>query len=125
TGRRRPIVLGLLLALILATRVTAALVGLWCIAEVLRAGDTRSRTLRSLVSMGLPCLVAAALLLLYNYARFGDAFDQGYAEQLVPPFAAATRAQGIFSVRHVPGNLYYMLLASPTPVRPDDGSTDL
>jgi hypothetical protein len=62
------------------------------------------------------------LLLLYNHARFGDAFDQGYAKQLVPPHYEAARAQGMFSLRHLPCNLYYLLLASPVAVRHDDVS---
>ena len=121
-GRRRPFVIGTLFALVLATRVTAALGVIWSIGEVLRTTVSRREKLRSIVSIGLPCLVALTLLLLYNHARFGDAFDQGYAKQLVLPHAAAARAQGMFSLHHLPGNLYHLLLASPVAVRRDNVS---
>ncbi|HEY6872532.1 MAG TPA: hypothetical protein VI298_07405 [Geobacteraceae bacterium] len=116
-GRRRPLVLGILFALALATRATAALGVVWCIGEVLCTRSTWRNKLLSLVAIGFPCLVVLLLLLLYNYARFGNVLDQGYVEQIVPPHGATARAMGIFSLRHLPGNLYYLLLAAPTPVR--------
>jgi hypothetical protein len=119
-GRRRPLVIGTLFALVLATRVTAALGMIWSLGEVLRTTAARREKLRSIVVMGIPCLVALMLLLLYNHARFGDAFDQGYAKQIVPPHYEAARAQGMFSLRHLPCNLYYLLLASPVAVRHDN-----
>jgi hypothetical protein len=115
--RCRPWVLGVLFALVLATRVTAALGVLWCIAEILRARDPWRKKLGSLAAISLPILVMAVLLMVYNHMRFGNAFDQGYAEQLIPPPLAATRALGIFSLRHIPLNLYALLLAAPVTVR--------
>jgi hypothetical protein len=58
-------------------------------------------------------------LIAYNHARFDNPFYQGYAEQLIPAHAAAARALGILSPRHVPGNLYALLLAGPATVRRD------
>jgi hypothetical protein len=104
--RRRPWMLGVLFALVLATRVTAALGVLWCIAEILGARDPWRKKMGSLIAISLPVLVVAALLMVHNHARFGDAFDQGYPEQLIPPGAVASRALGILNLRHIPGNLY-------------------
>ena len=114
--RRRPWVLGVLFALVLATRVTAALGVLWCIAEILWTRDAWRKKLGSLVAISLPILVMAALLMVYNHARFGDPFNQGYAEQIIPPNTAENRALGIFSLRHIPRNLYVLLLEVPNPV---------
>jgi hypothetical protein len=58
----------------------------------------------------------------YNQARFHNAFDQGYAEQIIPAHADAARALGIMSAQHLPGNLYTLLLAAPNPVRRDNES---
>jgi hypothetical protein len=121
-GRRRLWVLGILVALTLATRVTAALGVFWCIGEILRTSGPRRQKLGSLLAIAVPVLVVASLLLAYNHFRFGDAFDQGYTEQIIPPHAAAGRSLGIFSLQHIPGNLYALLLAPPTPVRRDDVS---
>ena len=117
TGRQRPFVIGTLFALTLATRATAALGLLWCIGETLSSRAPWREKLRSLAAMGLPCLVVLVSLLIYNYARFGNAFDQGYANQIIPPHAEAALDMGLLSFRHLPGNLYYLLLASPSPVK--------
>lgn len=124
-GKRRPWLLGVLFALVLATRVTAALGVLWCIGEILRANGPWRKKLGALVTIAAPIVLTVALLTAYNHARFGDAFDQGYAEQIIPRFAAADRAFGILSPQHLPANLYALLLATPTPVRHDDVSTAL
>ena len=115
--RRRPWVLGVLFALVLATRVTSALGVFWCVAVILSARDPWRKKLGSLVAIALPILAVAALLMVYNYVRFDNPFDSGYAEQLlVIPRLAETRALGVFSLRHIPGNLYFLLLAAPLPV---------
>lgn len=53
------------------------------------------------------------LVFLYNFARFGNFFESGYSFQIVPDDASRAREYGIFSLVHVPGNLYYFLLATP------------
>ncbi|MGA3266137.1 MAG: hypothetical protein ABSE16_04865 [Verrucomicrobiota bacterium] len=124
-GKRRPWLLGIYFALILATRVTAALGVLWCVGEFLFAADSWRKKLASLAGLLVPCLISLAFLLWYNEARFDNPFDQGYQEQLVAPWAAATRAQGILSLRHLPCNLYYLMLAGPVPIQQDNASTVL
>jgi len=121
-GRRRPWLLGVLFALVLATRTTAALGILWCIGETLSIHGPWKKKLGSLVAIVVPVIIVAAALGAYNYARFHDPFDQGYAEQIIPPHAEAGRALGIMSLQHVPGNLYTLLLAAPNSVRRDDVS---
>jgi len=124
-GRRRPWVLGALFALVLATRVTAALGTLWCVGEILRPDSLRRKKLGSLFAIAAPLVVAGVLLLAYNHARFDNALDQGYAEQIIPPHAAAGRALGIVNLRHLPLSLYTLILGTPIPVRRDNVSTVL
>jgi hypothetical protein len=121
-GRRRPWLLGSLFALALATRVTAAIGILWPAGAILSSSAPLRRKLASLVALSLPCVAVLGLLLLYNHARFGDAFEQGYAAQLIPSHAAAARAYGTFGLIHLPGNLYHLLLSAPLPVRRDQTS---
>ncbi len=121
-GKRRPWLLGILFALVLATRTTAALGVLWCIGEILRAPGVWRKKLGQLAGIAVPVVLVAATLMAYNHARFGDAFDQGYAEQIIPPHAAAGRALGIMSPQHIPGNLYTLLLAPPNSIRRDNES---
>jgi len=122
TGRNRPLLVGLFFGLILATRVTAALGFIWCIGESLLANSSRQDKLRWLIKATCPCLTVLALLLIYNYVRFGNAFDQGYAEQLISTHVTIARNIGLFSLSHLPGNLYYFLLSGPSPVLLDKES---
>jgi hypothetical protein len=121
-GRRRPWILGVLFALILATRATAVLGALWCLGEMVRSRGPSKAKLRQVVALGMPVLIVAGALLAYNHFRFHDAFDQGYAEQIIPSHAAASRALGIVSLQHLPGNLYTLLLGTPNVVRRDETS---
>jgi len=123
--KRRPWILGILFALVLAARVTAAIGVLWCVGEILRTEQEWRKGLSALVAIAVPLLAVAALLMTYNHARFGNAFDQGYSEQIIPPHAAAARALGIMSPAHLPGNLYCLLLAPPNPVTRDNASVVL
>ena len=122
--RRRPWLLGILFGLALATRVTAVVGALWCAGAILLAHDPWRKKLLSLIALGLPIVAAVALLMAYNHARFGNAMDPGYAEQLVSMTApeGQSRALGLFSVHHIPRNLYTLLLEAPSPVRRSDVS---
>ncbi len=121
-GHRRPARLGVFFALALATRSTAALGIVWPILDILDARETWNRRFRSLATLAMPIAAMLGLLALYNYGRFGNPFEQGYAAQIIPPHAAAARAYGLLSLAHVPGNLYHLLLAAPVPIRHDDAS---
>ena len=125
TGRRRPWLMGTMFALAMATRITAVLGILWSFGEIVFAPTSRREKARAVVLLALPCVVVLGLLMVYNQVRFGNPMDQGYAKQLVPPHYETARAQGLFSVRHLPCNLYHFFLAPPTPVRQDEVSTML
>lgn len=121
TGKRRAIVIGIAFALCLATRATAALGLLWFAGEVVFGSQPRKEKMQSLTASILPCLVVLGLLFLYNQARFGNILEQGYANQIVGDRAGA-RSVGIFSLHHLPANLYTLLLAGPVPVMGDSST---
>ena len=57
------------------------------------------------------------LLAGYNYQRFGNIFEQGYNYQiLLTESLSKAREYGIFSLAHLPTNLYYFLLSVPLPI---------
>lgn len=119
TGRRREWVVGTFFALALATRVTAGLGILWPAATILASREPRRERLAALARLLLPVAAVVVCLMLYNQARFGDPFDNGYTRALVTPDQIASRGAGLFSPAHLPGNLYHFLLGSPLPVRRD------
>jgi len=110
--KRRWWMLGIISGLILLTRATASpiiiffFLILWLEDE---SKDKRSKYIQLLLPFG----IAIFLVGLYNYLRFGNATNGGFAYQVLFPQSAASRALGIFSIQHIPTNLYYMLLGSP------------
>jgi hypothetical protein len=67
----------------------------------------------SLVALG-PVLISVAVLLVYNFARFDNAFDFGYRTQnIAEELVKSLHAYGLFSVHYVPHNAWTMLLAMP------------
>jgi len=118
TGRGRGWVVGCLLAVALASRLSAGIGALFFLLDALldRARPPRQR-LATAAGLAAPMVGAALLLLAYDAARFGDPFETGYALQAVlDPEQESARAIGLAHWRHVPGNLYYLLLALPQPV---------
>jgi hypothetical protein len=85
-------------------------------------GRRRGRRAALLVLAGV--LPALAMTLLFDAARFGNPLESGYGLQALayPPLVAA-RAQGLFSLAHLPKNLYYLLIASPLPFGGEDAAT--
>jgi hypothetical protein len=61
------------------------------------------------------------MLGLYNYARFGSPLESGYG---IAALGATTlidaRGYGMFSLAHVPKNLFMMLLQGPVPFPSED-----
>lgn len=116
--RKRYWVLGLLCGLALATRVPAGLGIIFFALDLLldKLLPVRLRW-RRLVELAIPFVIIAALLLIYNYARFGSLLEQGYSYQ-ISMVEAVKRARdyGLFGLVHLPGNLYYLFLSVPLPV---------
>lgn len=52
----------------------------------------------------------------YNYARFGDFLETGYAKQYLEGPVTVNRDFGLWSLIHIPTNLYYMFLKMPDPI---------
>lgn len=68
-------------------------------------------------------LVSLALFGFYNYYRFGNFLDTGYG--YIPetfPGLIAAKEYGLFSLKHLPGNLYILLFKSPEPIYLDNFS---
>jgi hypothetical protein len=78
-----------------------------------RAPRTGNLLLRY-IALLVPLAGIIALLGLYNYLRFGDPLQNGYAlASLSDIVLIQARAQGIFSLIHVPKNLFMLLLQGP------------
>jgi hypothetical protein len=116
TGRRRPLLLGLLGgAAALARAPTALALPLYA---WIAATDGGRRPLGRAgvgpaLSVAAAALPAFAFMLWYDQTRFGTPLETGYAIATLPPFLEQLRAQGLFSLAHVPRNLDYFLAHPP------------
>ena len=112
--------IGLIFGLVALTRFTAAVgivyyVLLLVVDNLLEKKDLRG-LVNNLLKLILPFLALLLIMFSYNYARYNTWKEIGYPQNnLIPPHQEA-RNYGVFSLKHLPGNLYYLLLRSPEPV---------
>ena len=111
--RRRWVIIGAALALGMATRMTVVLAGLFFALALLHDGADRRGKVRALAGMAAPVLVALAALLAYNALRFGSPLEFGYTSQILAHEPAVNRTYGVWSIAHVPANLYYLFFKGP------------
>lgn len=112
-GGRRPLLLGAMLGAAFLCRAPVILAlpfAAWVVGH--DVGD-RGLRLRRIAAVAVAAAPGVAIALWYNAARFGSPFESGYGLAAIPDFLAAQRAQGLFSLAHVPMNLDYLLWHLP------------
>ena len=118
-SKKRPWLLGLLSGIILLTRVSAFPIIIFFLLQALGERETWRRRLAIVVQLLASASLGLLVLLAYNYQRFRNIFEQGYNYQVLSRSLTQARTYGLFSYRHIPGNLYYSFLASLHPVFKD------
>jgi hypothetical protein len=120
-GRRRYLLVGLSIGLAAATRMTALFslpYFLWIVFSDREKPQARRTGGTALIGVGL--VVPLSLVAIYNYARFGNPAESGFGLALLyNNVLEQARSVGLFSISHIPKNLYAMLLAGPRPVGGD------
>jgi hypothetical protein len=106
-GRRRPWVIGLALGLAGLARPTILLAAIpFGVAFLLDRPDRW----RNVIAFVAPVALAVGLTGLYNALRFGSPLETGYGiSVLTRTRLAELRAQGVFSILHVPDNVAFMV----------------
>lgn len=100
--RRRAWVMGLLIGLAALARPTLLIVALpFGLALLAEARDR----FKVAVAFALPLIGALVVTGWWDYVRFGSPLETGYDLAWVEPPLAALRAQGLFSIVHLPTNL--------------------
>jgi hypothetical protein len=110
TGRKRGWPAGLGLGLAVLSR-QPVLLSLPFFAGMLWGGDNCGETLRKEVWFGVVLGAALAFQGYYDFVRFGNPFDNGYAR------VVGATPWGLFSVRYVPRNLRLYFLSFPARLR--------
>jgi hypothetical protein len=114
--RKRWWLIGLICALVLMTRATAAPIVIFFGLELWQTAGKKPQKLIKFAPLCLPVLGAAGLIGLYNFLRFHSPFNGGYAYQLLHSYSAESRSYGVFSLIHIPTNFYSAVLRAPQPV---------
>lgn len=119
--RKNWLLIGVFIALAGSTRFTLYLSSIFFILNILFTASHLKSKLRHLILFALPITLSLILLSEYNLLRFGSFLDTGYSynsgwsEDL-----KAAAMQGLFSLQHIPGNIYFLLFKGPDPVRAND-----
>jgi hypothetical protein len=118
-GRKRYFVMGIIFSLILLTRITAFLGIILIFLEIAGSTVNVRRKLKNVLLLLMPVVISIFILFLYNFSRFGKPFEQGYRYQIISGATNRAREYGLISLKHIPGNLYYFLIAPPKQVFAD------
>jgi hypothetical protein len=123
--RKRWLLIGFICGAILLTRVTAAPIVIFYVLELLSIIPLKKKNITPYLKLILPVLLCAYLIGLYNYVRFQNPFNGGVGYQLLYPDSSISRSYGVFSLVHIPSNLYSLLLRAPVPVLKSNASWTL
>lgn len=120
-GKRRWLVIGILVAAAGATRLTLFGMVIFFLLEIWR-NRFRVNLARSLAFLLLPIFFSLVVLGLYNFRRFGSVFETGYKLNVsVLDKNYYNNQLGWFSPIHIPANLYILLIRAPEPVKREVG----
>lgn len=122
---RRWWLIGIICGLIFLTRSTAVPIIIFFALELISSNRVKLNKLRQFTVLLLPMVIAVAIQGIYNFIRFHSPFNGGYEYQLISSDSAEARSMGIFSLKHLPTNLYSLLLRAPIPVLKDITSWSL
>lgn len=113
------IIIGTFIALAYATRISLIFTALFFVLNLLYSDLSNKLKVKNLALLTGPIIISIAILGFYNFARFGNPAETGYSATVQPwdygP-GLTTRTLGLWSLVHIPTNLYYMFLKMPEPI---------
>lgn len=110
--KKRWWLLGILSSLLFITRATAAGIIVFLFLEIITEKKITLK-LKPILQLLLPFSGAILIIGLYNFFRFNSPFNGGYTYQDISTISAASRSIGLFSIKHIPFNLYHALFGAP------------
>ncbi len=122
--RRRWWILGFLEGALLATRPTAGFIILAILPLIYFENIPLKQKFTNLFSFLFFPVLSLILLGWYNYNRFGNPLDNGYGSNDIGGFQEPLREMGIFTIRHIPSNIYYYFIESFQPVIPHNANLE-
>jgi len=114
--KRRWLLIGVLLSCSFATRLTILPAVLFFLYYTFKEREHKIIIPKSVFLLFIPIFITLSLLLIYNFARFGNYFETGYKYNTyfgVTPNHLAAEKYGLFSLKHIPVNLYHFIYRGP------------
>lgn len=119
--RKRWLIIGFLIALAATTRSTFYLSSIFFLLEILLTSEYLKRKVKYLLLFSLPIVVSLLIISYYNKIRFDNYLDFGYSYNISwSGDLKEAASHGLFSIEHIPGNLYFLLFKGPDPIRLND-----
>lgn len=114
--KRRWLLMGVFIALAGMTRPTLFLTAIFFIFGLLSSISEQNRK-RKLIIFIIPLVISFILLGTYNFLRFSNIFETGYNHALLGSHLKPAMTKGLFSLSHIPGNLFLLFLKGPDPIK--------
>jgi hypothetical protein len=114
--KKRWWLLGCICGALMLTRITAAPILIFYGLELIQEKKLIKANKKFYLQLGIPVVCAAFIIGLYNFIRFHNPFNGGVAYQYIHQDSAYSRSFGVFSLVHIPANLYSLLLRAPVPI---------
>jgi energy-coupling factor transporter transmembrane protein EcfT len=122
---RRWWLIGLITTCLLLTRLPAAAILVFYLLVIVLAKTDWKTKRKHLFQLLIFIFIGFILMGLYNWQRFGGPLNNGNQYQLLSEASSDARAMGVFSLDHIPTNLYTLILRAPTPVLANNNSWSL
>lgn len=116
-SQKKDIITGLFIGLAILTRPIIIFAAIFFLLEIfLRNKKTPLILLEKLSLFLIPIAFCLVVISLFNLARFGNVFDNGYDHNFSHDSdLRIARNYGFFSPSHIPGNIYLLFFKSPHP----------
>lgn len=110
------LIIGICVAFAYATRVSLILASVFFILNLFYSDFSAKIKAKKLALLIIPIILSIITVGFYNYARFDNPLETGYSQQYLQGSVATNRDFGLWSLVHIPTNLYYMFLKMPDPI---------
>lgn len=108
------LLIGICIGLAMGARFHLLIAALFFALSILFTPTIKKEKLINLSKLIFPIIINLVILLIYNFLRFHNFFEQGYSFQYLDnPFLLINRQHGLWSLAHIPANIYYFFIKSP------------
>lgn len=124
-NKRRWWLISLVCSFVVLTRISAAPIVLFFVLAILWSKESKQIKIKQFLMISVFMLLTISIIGSYNYMRFGNPLNNGNKYQLLSNDSAEARSIGLFSLNHIPTNLYTAVLRGPDTILRDSTSWSL